>query len=235
MLPVKVKGWHGAIRRLRARPFRQAVQIVPLVRSPACVGRLYYALPDPVQRSWRKLKARTGIKVSLLDSKDDENHPERLAVLGELGPGRVLEVGCGYRKTDPDFFGVDLVPRGLPGRVGNVAGRISQADVAASGERLPMRDGSFDYVVARHNLEHYVNPFDALSEWRRVLRSGGRVVAVVPDEDGYAGRTLDLDPTHFHAFNKSFGEDLFTACGFRLLRATICMPHWSLLFVAERP
>lgn len=45
--------------------------------------------------------------------------------------------------------------------------------------RIP--DGAFDFVVASHVIEHLHNPLRALLEWRRVLRSQGRVLCVVPD------------------------------------------------------
>lgn len=196
----------------------------------------YEALPPSTKEAWRRFKMRAGIRVAAIEAEDDDNHPERLEVLGALGPGRVLEVGCGHRKTAPTFVGVDLVPGGGRGGAGQEAwsGHYSQADLAASGQRLPFPDASFDYVVARHNLEHYVDPFLALREWRRVLASRGRVVAVVPDEEGWVGRTLDLDPTHYHAFTVSFGRSLFQAAGYRVLRAEVCVPSWSLIFVAER-
>jgi predicted SAM-dependent methyltransferase len=37
-------------------------------------------------------------------------------------------------------------------------------------------------VVARHNLEHYVDVVKTLCEWRRVLKPGGVMAILVPDE-----------------------------------------------------
>src|SRR5262249_38081813 len=140
----------------------------------------------------------------------DETHPERLAVLEHVVGPRVIEIGCGYRKTSPEFIGVDLVPGGALGRIGNVAGRVSQADVAADGGQLPFQDASVDSVVARHNLEHYVDLVGTVLEWLRVLRPGGRLVVVVPDEGSYPGRTVDLDPTHYHSFDETGLRSLFS-------------------------
>ncbi len=164
----------------------------------------------------------------------DAEHPERLAVLREVPTGLVIEIGCGYRKTAVGFVGIDLVPGGEPGRVGNVRGKTSQADIAAEGDRLPVRDASVDGVVARHNLEHYIDIVGVLEEWRRVLRPGGRLVAVVPDEIRYPGSTVALDPTHYHAFSEISLSRLLALTGWNVDQVGPCIDGWSLLVVATR-
>lgn len=162
---------------------------------------------------------------------DDEVHPERLATLDHI-QGSVIEIGCGYRKTIAESIGIDLVPAGELGVVGNVTGRVSQADIAADGGRLPVRTGSFDTLIARHNLEHYVDTLAVLHEWRRIVRPGGRLVIVVPDEEAYEGRTLDLDPTHFHAFSQESLRRLVEVAGMEVLLTRPVVPEWSFLLVA---
>lgn len=46
-------------------------------------------------------------------------------------------------------------------------------------------DASFDFVHSSHCLEHLVDPGVALGNWLRVLKPGGHLVVVVPDEDLY--------------------------------------------------
>lgn len=48
-----------------------------------------------------------------------------------------------------------------------------------------VEDGSFDWVYSSHCLEHMVDPAVALSNWWRVLRPGGHLIVMVPDEDLY--------------------------------------------------
>lgn len=164
----------------------------------------------------------------------DEDHPERLAVLPFV-QGRSLEIGCGYRKTSDLVLGVDLVPKGRPGRHGNVAGRRSQADVAADGAQLPFGDATFDSLVARHNLEHYIDTAGTLEEWRRVLRPGGMLAVVLPDEEAYQGRTVELDPTHYHAYSPSALARLVRLIGgFSEIETRTAVPDWSFLLTARR-
>ena len=56
----------------------------------------------------------------------------------------------------------------------------------------------FDYVHARHVLEHIVDPVAALYEWIRVLKYKGRLVIATPDEEVVDG--VPLDPSHKHAY-----------------------------------
>lgn len=46
-------------------------------------------------------------------------------------------------------------------------------------------DESYDFVYSSHCLEHMVDPSVALRNWWRILKPGGYLVVVVPDEDLY--------------------------------------------------
>jgi SAM-dependent methyltransferase len=43
-----------------------------------------------------------------------------------------------------------------------------------------VENGSYDFVLSSHNLEHFANPVKALKEWQRVLRPGGSLILVLP-------------------------------------------------------
>ncbi len=164
---------------------------------------------------------------------DEKNHPEALA-LAPFCQGKGIDVGCGHRKVSSGCIGVDLIARGDKGEHGVVANQTSVADIQASGDDLHMfGDGELDYVVARHNLEHYVDVVKTLCEWRRVLKPGGVMAIVVPDER--AGDTVYLDPTHKHCFTPESLERLIQAVGgFDVLRSEIVIPDWSFLTVARK-
>jgi SAM-dependent methyltransferase len=103
--------------------------------------------------------------------------------------GRILEVGCGTggllaaaSRLGLEIEGVDIALRWLV-----VARRrlddlgLSCPLVAASAERLPYPDASFDAVVADSLLEHLDDPRAAVAEWARVLRPGGTLLAWSPN------------------------------------------------------
>ena len=56
-------------------------------------------------------------------------------------------------------------------------------DYIAYGDDLPFEDGSLDYVLTSHVMEHFWNPIKAILEHLRVIRAGGIVFAIVPHKD----------------------------------------------------
>jgi SAM-dependent methyltransferase len=48
-----------------------------------------------------------------------------------------------------------------------------------------VEDNTFDFVHSSHCLEHLNDPAEGLRNWLRVVKPGGYIVALVPDEDLY--------------------------------------------------
>ena len=67
-------------------------------------------------------------------------------------------------------------------------------------------DETFDFVYSSHTLEHMVDPLIALHNWWRVLKRGGYLIVVVPDEDMYEQgvwpSTFNGDHKHTFAVGK---------------------------------
>lgn len=109
--------------------------------------------------------------------------PRALAVaaVASVRPRRVLEVGCGWgdlaewiaRETGAEVVALDLSPwmvelareRDVDARVGDV-------------QEQPFPGGEFECAVAAWMLDHVPHLERALAELARVLRPGGRLVAV---------------------------------------------------------
>jgi SAM-dependent methyltransferase len=76
-------------------------------------------------------------------------------------------------------------------RATGVAARFAQCDAQA----LPFRDASFDAVIANHMLYHVPDLPHALTEFRRVLKTGGTLFAATNGTDHM--RELDELVTQF--------------------------------------
>ncbi len=60
-------------------------------------------------------------------------------------------------------------------------------NIVANGDDLPFKDGTLDYVLSSHVIEHFFDPVKALREWHRVIKPGGYIYIVAPHRD----RTFD--------------------------------------------
>jgi SAM-dependent methyltransferase len=113
----------------------------------------------------------------------------------DFAPGsRVLDVGCGSGEQLEDLRRAGLDPVGVEpsqDRVDEVAARGLVVHRGAA-ERLPIESQSVDGVVCKVVVP-YTNERRAIAEWARVLRPGGRVLAVYHGA-GYYLRYLTTGP-----------------------------------------
>jgi SAM-dependent methyltransferase len=104
--------------------------------------------------------------------------------------GEMLEIGCGEGHM---FDGTSIVPVQMDvsmRRLGHAKAR-GPLVLCADGYDLPFRSESFSTVLLVAVLEHTREPRRVLAEAHRVLKPGGRVVIVVPnDVTMSAGRLL---------------------------------------------
>lgn len=167
----------------------------------------------------------------------NDQHPERLVCLPYC-IGKEIDVGCGNRKTSDNCIGVDILPKGQLGWNGCMFNVKSVADICTSGDKLSMFDDeSLDFVVARHNLEHYVDIFKTLFEWKRVLKKGGLLIVILPDEEGLrkvGKRGILLDNTHEHSFTKQSFKTLIELFNFTVVRLQTVIQNWSFICVGRK-
>lgn len=159
-------------------------------------------------------------------------HPEAASVIPHAN-GLGIYIGCGGNKTLPNVIGVDITPKGQKGLWGNQRGVVSESDVCASGDCLPFKSNAFDFIIARHNLEHYLNLIKTLLEWRRVLKIGGVLCIVLPDDTEVD--SIHLAPTHKHVFTpESFRVLMETLGRFEIIKIEVCVPHWSFISILKK-
>jgi len=115
-------------------------------------------------------------------------------VMARLGPGIVLDVGCGIgdeteRLSAPNRFviGVDYSTDAaqLAAKTYRPETRAPESGalrfIASDGARLGLRDRCVDYVVSSHIIEHFVNPALHVIELARVVRTDGTVLVITPN------------------------------------------------------
>jgi ubiquinone/menaquinone biosynthesis C-methylase UbiE len=148
---------------------------------------------------------------------------------------RVLDVGCGLgldvqRIRQLNGLSIDAV--GVDLRCDNwkltweVAAGQGALFVGADAARLPFNEHTFDVVWADRLLQHVDHPMKALSEFKRVIKTDGRIV--LADSDHTSARVLGNDEVFgqglmdFRAStirNASAGRMLHTWCERAGLRA----------------
>jgi SAM-dependent methyltransferase len=133
--------------------------------------------------SEHNLRAR---KAAYINAEGDDPREFAFAAVAEAQPQRVLEVGGGegelaeriHDELGAEVVGIDQSERmveiqqskGIDARVGDV-------------EELPFGDGEFDVAIAAWMLYHVPDLDRGLAELARVLKPGGRLVAVTNGAD----------------------------------------------------
>lgn len=100
-----------------------------------------------------------------------------------------IEIGASTQNSYhlPRAINVDFSDN--PGNWQKNGYRPAIVHLVSPGDDLPFKNGTLDFVLSSHNLEHYFDPIGALKEWWRVVRPGGYIILVIPHKE----RTFDRD------------------------------------------
>jgi len=130
--------------------------------------------------------------------------------------GRVLDCACGVgygsallaeaERPPAEVMGVDVDPAA----VGYAMRRYSSKRLAFKvGDGCHLRDADgFDTIVSLETVEHVPDPSALLSNFARLLRPGGSLVASVP-----VTPSVDVNPFHLHDFTEASFRKLAAAVG----------------------
>jgi len=125
--------------------------------------------------------------------------------------GLILDIGCGPDPVHPTALGWDL-PQGDAQLLDGVP------------------SNHFDTVFSSHCLEHMVDAKASLQRWWEVLKPGGYMVVIVPDEDLYEqGRwpsIFNADHKHTFTLHKS---DSWSPASINLLDLVATLPSHQLI------
>jgi ubiquinone/menaquinone biosynthesis C-methylase UbiE len=106
-----------------------------------------------------------------------------------FGGDKVMKVNCdGIDYPQPyAFAGKDKV---------DIACDVIKGDI-------PVADNTYDYVYTSHLIEDFADTADALKKFIRILRPGGNLILVFPDQPQYEMYckeiNLPMNPYHVHA------------------------------------
>ncbi len=125
------------------------------------------------------------------------------AVLERIGNGRILDVGCGqgfesarFLSPDRQVVGADYSREAVSEAASRYASqglRVAQMDALDLG----IGAGSFDAACSSHLIEHFIDPEPHVAELARVVKDGGVVCILTPNEPA------DFEnPFHLHLFGR---------------------------------
>ena len=160
-----------------------------------------------------------------------------LAALLDLGPGRLLDVGCGRGELASAFVRRGWSAAGLDPSAEAVAWARSLGVDAHRGtlETVDLAKASFDAVLFHHALEHVPDPVGDLRRSLELLRPGGRLVVAVPYWDSwqrrrFGSRWFHLDvPRHLQHFDAESLAGAVTRAGLRPIQSWIVTSTVGLL------
>ena len=137
--------------------------------------------PSHVERQYAT-EHNLAARKSLYDEVDGDDAREvALTAVREARPSSVLEVGCGEGELAARMQSeLDVAVRALDqsARMVEITRARGVDAVVGDVQALPFEDGSFDVAVAAWVLFHLPDLDRGIGELARVLRPGGRLVAV---------------------------------------------------------
>jgi len=148
---------------------------------------------------------------------------------GDALGSSVLELGCGANRVVEGSIGVDRVPFGE--LIPHLDGQISAADLVGDIQTLGM-DSYYEVIIAKHVLEHLVDPLEALENWQNLLETGGRLIVSCPNEEKIDG--IGLNSEHCHVFTPDSLSRLGTAAGLKATQVADSYDTHSFTIAFER-
>ncbi len=170
-------------------------------------------------------------------------HETVLEIISKEDRGKVLDIPAGngalslkLKELGFDVYCCDINEdpfelRGLPFKKGDM------------NKRLPYDRNNFDYVVCLEGIEHTENPFNAMREFTRVLRRGGKLILSFPNYLNIekrikflitgsltrptspvpfvGGSTLDLSMLHLNPITYTTLKFFLEVQGFSIVKITV--------------
>ena len=141
----------------------------------------------------------------------------------EIVPGaKLLDVGCGrgdflngFESCGLDAYGADHDPSGAK-FAGDAV--VKHADLEKGD--FPFADNTFDVVFSKSVIEHLSDPVKFISETRRVIQPGGRIIVMTPDWHS-AMKVFFDDYTRRRPYTVTARKSLLDILGFQNTQAEL--------------
>jgi len=177
-----------------------------------------------------------GFLKSFIQKKSDEHYDLMLLEKWKLIKGRkkVLDAGCGrgqfiaLNPYNAEVFGIDVIKSEVD-MAKKTGLNVKYADL---NKKFPFKDSTFDAIICSHVLEHITDPSNMMSEFRRVLKNGGKLLIAVPN---FSYKDFYKDYTHKRPYPK---EALFRLLfdynfeGIRFRKGPYLNKYLAALFIA---
>jgi SAM-dependent methyltransferase len=130
--------------------------------------------------------------------------------LGNVRPGKLLDVGCGngsflalMQSAGWQVAGIEPDPKAAKLAAERLGVPIHSEQLSDAG----FESGSFDAITLHHVIEHVHDPVGTMAECRRLLRGDGRMVIATPNLSSLAHGLFKADwrglepPRHVNVFS----------------------------------
>lgn len=141
-----------------------------------------------------------------------------------------LDVGCGTGwavgeaaklvSNRGQFYGVDLSPKMIEKAKTNFGANENFHFIKANAESIPLDSDFFDVIICTNSFHHYLHPDQALNEFYRLLKKGGKVFLVDANCDIWLGKIINkifqlLEAEHVKHYTTKEFQQLFHNAGLK--------------------
>ena len=111
--------------------------------------------------------------------------------------GNGIDIGYGTDPIVKTASTFDDTSSWLPPYEDSIAYRdMTNLNFKGDARDLPFKDETLDYIYSSHTLEDFEDKESLLKEWLRVLKPGGYLLLLLPDEQQYRKFEKTLNPCH---------------------------------------
>jgi SAM-dependent methyltransferase len=168
--------------------------------------------PELVAREYASERGLEGRRAAYRYGVGPDPREMAFEAVAEAKPRRVLEVGPGPGELSERIqreLGAEVVALDISERMVELSRARGVEAIVGDVQQLPFPDGSFDCAVAAWMLYHVPDVVRGIAELGRVLRQGGRLVAVTNGADHWQGLSeLVGFERHESCFSAENGEEL---------------------------